>query len=271
MVMSNFQELLRPLIDTRDRQIQKSRIAFANRVQAIEDGRDEASSVVLSVLKKYEERFADLEEELNQDIKLMVKDIPIVQELVNVKGISWILAGRLVGLIDIHRANSQSALWRYCGLGVLPWCNACEKFLEGGTKVCPHCGSTDIIKKAERLIQGETAHFSVRLKTTCYNIGSSFLKCNSPYRLIYDRARTHYDEARPEWNDLRKHYSALRKMVKMFLSHLWERWRLLEGLPIRTPYAIAWLDHKDYISPEEFGWPKLESKKIKGQGEGGSD
>lgn len=258
--MSDQQELLRPLIDTRDRQIQKSRIAFANRVQAIEEGRDEASSVVLSLLKKYEQRFRDLEDELNSDIMIIAKEIPIIQELVNVKGISWILAGRLVGMIDISIPSTPSALWRYCGLGVLPWCEDCEKFLEGGTKVCPHCDGKNIVMKAERLVKGEAAHFSKRLKTTCYNIGTSFLKCNSTYRLIYDRARASYDESRPEWNDMRKHFSGLRKMVKLFLSHLWERWRIEEGLPTRTPYAIHYLDHEDYLSPEQFGWPALEKE-----------
>ncbi len=49
----------------------------------------------------------------------------------------------------------------------------------------------------------------------------------------------------------RKHVSmmALRRVIKLFLSHLWEEWRKVEGLPVTKPYPIAILGHKDYIEP----------------------
>ena len=41
-------------------------------------------------------------------------------------------------------------------------------------------------------------------------------------------------------------------MVKIFLQHLWLKWRELEGLPISKPYSIERLGHAEYISAEEF-------------------
>jgi hypothetical protein len=47
--------------------------------------------------------------------------------------------------------------------------------------------------------------------------------------------------------------AARRKMVKIFLSHLWVKYREAEGLPISKPYALEYLEgHTHYISPDRF-------------------
>jgi hypothetical protein len=43
---------------------------------------------------------------------------------------------------------------------------------------------------------------------------------------------------------------AVKYATKVFLSHVWEQWRLIEGLPIRQPYAIEKLGHHVYIDWE---------------------
>jgi len=48
------------------------------------------------------------------------------------------------------------------------------------------------------------------------------------------------------------HNRALRKLMKLFLALLWEKWRTLEGLPVRPPYAKAILGHDDLLSPEDL-------------------
>ena len=40
--------------------------------------------------------------------------------------------------------------------------------------------------------------------------------------------------------------------MKLFLSHLWLKWREAEGLPITQPYAIAHGGHEHVISPDEM-------------------
>ena len=100
-------------------------------------------------------------------------------------------------------------------------------------------------------------HYNKRLKTSCYKVGSSFLRCGSPYRQIYDNAKEYYETNR-DWTKLHRHHAAMRKMIKVWLSHLWEVWRTLEGLPVRNIYAEDKLGHNHYISPQDYGWPSLE-------------
>ncbi len=123
-------EILRPLIDLRDRTVQKNRIAFQHRVTAIEQGRDTVDPVTHDLLIRYRDRFVDLEEELDKDIAEIAKEIPIIEEMVAVKGIGFMLAAKLVAMIDIERCNTVSSLWRFAGFGVVPFCPKCEEYLD---------------------------------------------------------------------------------------------------------------------------------------------
>lgn len=48
------------------------------------------------------------------------------------------------------------------------------------------------------------------------------------------------------------HRMAFRKMIKLFLSHLWEVWRTKEGLPVRPPYVFEHKGHTTLIDPWEM-------------------
>ena len=61
---------------------------------------------------------------------------------------------------------------------------------------------------------------------------------------------------------------AMRKMIKLFLSHLWLVWRAAEGLSVTSPYPIAVLGHKDFISPEEMIDKPAKVKKERGKKKG---
>jgi len=63
----------------------------------------------------------------------------IIEAMCAIPGIKYILAAKLVSQIDITRADTVSALWRFCGMGVRPWCKTCEKILDAGVEVCPDC------------------------------------------------------------------------------------------------------------------------------------
>ena len=252
-------EILRPLIDLRDRTVQKNRIAFQHRVTAIEQGRDSVDPVTYDLLIRYRDRFVALEEELDEDITEIAKEIPIIEEMVEVKGVGFMFAAKLVAMIDIERCNTVSALWRFAGFGVVPFCPKCEEYLDIQLDKCPECDS-EVIRRAERLRKGEKAHYNTRLKTYCWQVGTSFLKSGSPYREIYDKAREQY-EKREDWSDLRRHRAAMRKMIKIFLQHFWLRWRTLEGLPTSKPFIIGKDGHGTYISGERFGWPSPEKAK----------
>jgi len=231
-------ELLRALVDLRDRQIQKARIQFGSRIDAIVRGADDGggSDQQSEVLAYYYDAFLGLERRLDGDIAALIHDLcesePIIEQVLALRGIAEILAAKLLAPIDIERANTVSALWRYAGMGVVD-----------GEREHPQAG--------ERL------HYNQRLKATVLLIAGSFMKANSPYRQIYDSARAYYDANRPDWPVIRRHRAAMRKMAKIFLAHLWERWRTIEGLPTRAPYAHERLGHEHEYRPEEFGWPPL--------------
>jgi hypothetical protein len=213
----------------RDRTIQKSRIGFGNRVSAIERGADKTDEATLAVIQKWQDRFQELEKELDEDINALVDDCPIIDRLCELKGIGKILAAKLVAMIDIEKADTVSALWRYAGYGVI----------DG---------------ERERPQKGEKLHYNARLKTTCYLIGSSFLRCGSDYRRVYDSAKEYYEANRTDWTKAHRHNAAMRKMIKTFLAHLWLVWRELEGLSTRSLYVNDRLDHGHYYTPQEFGW-----------------
>lgn len=226
-------DLLRSLVDLRDKTIQKSRIAFSNRTSAIERGSDEASEDVARVVADWENRFEVLEGDLDDDIRKLAATYPIIKDMECVKGIGLMLAAKLVALIDIEKADTVSALWRYCGYATIDGV-------------------------AERRVKGEKLHYNARLKTTCYIVASSMLRSNSPYRSIYDSSRVYYEANRPDWTKAHQHLASMRRMVKVFLAHLWEHWRLMEGLPVREPYVISKLGHTGIISRFDFGWPSPE-------------
>jgi hypothetical protein len=223
-------EAIRALVDLRDRTLQKSRIAFGNRVAALERGADEADPATQKIMAKWHERFEELEKEADKDIAALVGDVAIVKELTALRGVGNLLAAKIVAMIDIERADTVSALWRYAGYGVV----------EGAR---------------ERPTKGEKLHYNIRLKTTLYLVATSFLRAGSPYRAVYDSSKAGYEANRPDWNKAHIHAASMRRMIKVFLAHLWMRWRELEGLPVRALYVHEKLGHSSYEAPESYGWP----------------
>lgn len=224
--------LLRALVDLRDRQIQKARIQFSNRLSAIDRATDDAAgSGQRATVERWLDVFTTLESQLDKDIKTAVKDMPVFQEMNSVKGIGPLISAKIISMVEIDRADTVSALWRYAGYGV-------------------------VNGEREKPVKGEKLHYNKRLKTTLYLAGSSFLKCGSPYRQIYDSSKAQYEATKPDWTKAHIHSAAMRRMIKMFLSHLWQRWRELEGLPTRAPYVNDHLGHTHIYTPQEFGWPE---------------
>lgn len=146
--------------------------------------------------------------------------------LQDVKGVGPRLGGMLIGHIDIARAPTVSALWRYAGLAVMNG-------------------------QAEHREKGQKLHYNHVLKKTCFLIARSFLMAeSSPYVEEYQKAKTEYMASRPDWTPKHRDLAARRKMVKLFLSHLWVTWREAEGLPVRLPYAHEKLGHTTLIPPK---------------------
>lgn len=223
--------MLRELIDLRD-QIRSSRVQFGNRLNAATWGEDEAGEQVVQMLREHYASLLTLERRLTKDSEKRLSKYAVYPYLSCIVGIGDGLAAWLLALIDITRCNSPSGLWKYAGMAVV-----------GG--------------HADRRRKGKKVTYNPRLKAVCFLIGEAFLKHNSPYRRLYDEKKAYYVANRPDWNPKHRHLAAMRYMVKIFLVHLWLRWRTLEGLPVTEPYVYAELNHgpEDYIAPEDMGWP----------------
>lgn len=233
-----------------------------------------------------------LEKQGLKEISRILKGIPIYKNwLKHQKGVGPTMSGVLIAEIDISKAPTISALWRFCGLAV---------DVETG--------------KAERRTKGKKTAYSPWLKSKVLRVmGECMIKANSPYRKFYDnykhrkentmlaqcmgcdgggRATVDDDEAAPNpitrkkatkkvkcsncngtggpapWGGgkAHRHNAAMRYMVKMFLQDLWVQWRELEGLTVTDPYAVAVLgrEHGDHggtaVRPSEQSTPRRMSE-----------
>jgi predicted RNA-binding Zn-ribbon protein involved in translation (DUF1610 family) len=276
---------LRTLVDQYDG-IQRQRIAASNRADAILGGEDHGDSDMYQGLA---DKMKDLEDEIAKGFKAEVDAHPVGPWLMAVRGIGPTMAAKVIGHIgDIERFDSASKLWRYAGYGLVPKCLTCDIFIPeseaGFDESCPDCGGTDFKMAAERRVRGHKLHYDPRFKTMLFNLGDGLIRSNSPYRRIYDEAYDYYLSNRPEWTKCqdckttvsqckkpekhghadyrvrpgkgwstgRVHLASKRKMVKIFLAHVFEAWRRIEGLPIQELYVFAVLNHKDRLRPEDF-------------------
>jgi len=138
--------------------------------------------------------------------------------------------------------------------------------------------------ETQRLKKGSKAPYNRDLKSICWRIADQFVKQRTPvYRDEYDAykeddRRKHPNvickkcgsvfspdikkcpgckKANSEYNllycDAHMDARARRKVAKLFLSHLWLKWREFEGLPVSEPYSQAILGHTHIVPPPEFG------------------
>ena len=247
--------LLRALVDLRDLQLQKARVQFGNRVNAAVQGADTTSPRQDTLTARYFDLFQRIEDDITNDIAVLVRAYPIYDHVSALKGIGPTLSAKLIALIgDISTFDNTSKLWRFAGYGTVPDPAHVAEF-------DPDAPDADINaygpvpRIAERPIKGEKLHYNRRLKVALYLVATSFMRSRSPYKALYDSARIKYDRTRPEWTLLHKHRAALRIMIKVFLTHLWKRWRTLEGLPTPDLYVESHLGHTTIYQPEDYGWP----------------
>jgi hypothetical protein len=245
--------------------LQKLRIASGNRssagVETTElDDRDR------EFLASMGTGLNELEKQALRHVKGRLKGIPIYEKwLKDQKGVGPTMAGVLLAQIDITRCNTPSQLWAYCGLAVAedgkavrrkkgeklkynPWLKAkvikvlAESFIKAKSPwrefydnyktrkenqlvdKCMACGGSGKIKaKAEKKSEKVESIESAKTKP-CSNCEGTGGPCP------WGASKAH------------RHNAAKRYMVKMFLLEFWLKWREIEGLPSRVPYAEEYLN-----------------------------
>lgn len=78
---------LRALVDLRDRQLQKARIQFGNRLRAIADGDDASVPAQRELVARYHRAFDELERLATRDIAALVRRYPVYHEAARVRGV----------------------------------------------------------------------------------------------------------------------------------------------------------------------------------------
>lgn len=222
---------LRAAIDIRENVAMKARIATGNRLTALALMTDDPGLTdQAELLKRIEAKIEEMEAEAEKAMIQLVAGHPIYDPLVAIRGVGPVMAARFIGMIDITKVSSVSALWKWAGMHVV----------DG---------------KAARPVKGQKIDYNPRLKTTMFLFADVQIKTRGPYRGDYDRAKAEYAEKYPERSAMHIHKMAMRIASKLFLSHLWQVWRQAEGLPTDDAYILTVGRHTHKIHPHERGWP----------------
>lgn len=163
------------------------------------------------------------EEYYESFLKDMVHEHPLWPWIQDVKGIAETTIARIIVKTDIFQCNTVSKFWSHCGFGLF----------KDGT--------------IQKKVKGETISYNAPLQGNCVMAGSNLMRAADSYYDQYLRFKRENEEL-PIGHC---HNRAFRHMVKLFLAHVWEVWRLGEGLEAPRPYAFAILKHADehYIGP----------------------
>jgi len=213
---------------------QRERTSLDNRLGLTKKGDkkkkapDRDMTMLATLLERREFVFA-MEEAILKDLAKEVHGHDLWKTFLSeVKGVGESTAAVIISEFDIHKAPTVSNLWSFAGLA--PGKDRKEK-----EKKCP---------------------FNQFLRAKlCGVLGSSFLKCTSPYREYYDNMKNRLESK--DWGMLSKepkdktkpkaghqHKAANRYMIKMFLRDLYVAWRTIEGLEVRPPYQEEYLNKK---------------------------
>lgn len=195
------------------------------------------------------EKLQELESYVDSRVAKHVVSHPAYYWFSLIKGIGKENIGKVLFAIDIEKAGTISALWKFAGFSV-----------EDG-------------KSPKRVKGGGKLSYNSQLRSMCWRLGSSLMRAKGKFYEYYESQKQRYQvsyesrgikivpaTALPKVNGKKSesegyiseghvHNQALRKMIKLFLACLWLVWREAEGLPVTKPYAIGVLKHDSFINP----------------------
>ena len=190
-------------------------------------------------LSQVRQKVCEFEEWIEAEIRGLVISHPAWPWLNQVKGVGMENIGKVIAFVgDISRFPTVSKLWSYSGYSV-----------KNG--------------EAPRKVKGQKVTWNKNLRIMCWRLGVSLIRARGAYYHYYQEMKVMYErryegrivkakkgESVPAGMITIKHIHnmALRRMIKIFLSHLWEVWREAEGLAVSAPYAI---DRLGYVTPIE--------------------
>ena len=208
----------------------------------------------LSLINAYE-KMLEAEAQHEKAIADELSRQPIWTEfLVNVRGVGNLMAGVILSEIDIHKCNSISALWKYCGLDVVVYEKDGVIFEEGRCRKAEHLVPKTYVNRKGEVKETQGITFSPFLKTKMVGVlADVFIKLGGPYREVYDNYKFRLQNHPKHQEKTKGHINAMAKryMIKYFLSDVWTHWRILEGLPVKGTYAEDVLGIKHHTNVDD--------------------
>lgn len=247
--------------------MQKLRIGASNKESAHERRVDVMADPVL--IRKLKDQLLILEKQAARGLKAFAEAQPLGRWALQLLGVGPVIAAGLLAHIDVARAPTAGAVWRFSGLD-------------------PTC----------RWEAGAKRPYNAALKTLCWKLGESFKKIpldtdfsrpEALYARLYrerkalevqrnelgehaEGARARLEEAtrkrfrisaeqRETWAAGKRQPVGLDRMagryaVKIFLSHFHQVGREILGLPLVAPWAIEHGGHVHLMTPP--CWPMSE-------------
>lgn len=236
---------LRHLHDTQV-SLEKLRIGIGNRVSAIQRGVDENENPVPDVYMRLHGMADQMEAEIDKAILDELGNWRVWNEwLRHVKGIGPSLAGQMLAMLLPPIPSKGPSSW-YKAAGLTAYEN------EAGQMRLERPGSG----------RGENGKLSYHpwLRRCLFNVATSFVRNGGYYRQVYERGKAQLQERHAgdeNWPPHRVDSAARWKMIKLFLSHLWEAWSVAESIPRRPAYVIEKLGHQYIPRPMPEGKGKI--------------
>ena len=227
---------LRILIDMRAH-VQRMRIRAKNNLHAKLLGDDTSNPAAIAVMSMIFDEFKASEAVIDRLVEMCCWNNPMYHHLTQLHSIGPITAGCFIAMVDPERMVHASSLWKFCGL-------ACR---DDGTR--------------DRKIAGQKLEYSQFMKSRMFVVGTGMLMGRkSPYVGLYHEERNVQEsliaaraENAPE-NDFHAHLRAMRRMMKVFVTHVYEVYRLSNGLEISEPFPCTRDGHSTKYMREDFGW-----------------
>lgn len=128
-----------------------------------------------------------------------------------------------------------------------------KKAYEDSEKNLCSCISPDLahVAAARKHYSGLILPYNTFLKDAAWKVSNQFVRQGKFYRTVYEGYKESYELANPELTAGHIENRARRATVKLFLSHLWQMWRIAEGLPVGKTYLQERLG-AEYAALHEF-------------------
>jgi hypothetical protein len=240
---------------------QRARIAASNRFAAMVRYEIATKEEIADPAGPYQAAMKSLEANERKQIaparKLLRSFQVWTQWMQHVRGVDYVLGAQIIGSGLDYTRHHVSCWYRYAGLDVVKY-------------EYPLLGE---MGRAPRRVPNQKITWNPKLRTTMFNFANCIERSGGAYKdRVYLPYKVRDRQLHPApvetgekskkgepimlYTDGHIRQRAMRVTSKMFLSHLWQVWREIMGLPVNGPYPIERLGHTTVIDP----WSMIEKK-----------